>query len=687
MKTKNNRVSGLIVVCLAALALIGARRAGDDPVRILFIGDSIVNGNIYNFRDILWNKLLDSGYVNIDFVGNSDWGVYFGNYDFDHSSWGGKKTDQVRDLLGPALPNLEPDIAFIHLGTNDRWANPADNPTNVANEIGQIIDHIRAVNASAVVYVAKFYHSDANYGAGLRQAIDNLAASQSTAQSPVKVIDLYDGWNPDTRKKNQTYTGPDIDADFDTQDFVLTHPNLAGSVKMADMLYEEFVKLPIMTVQPDKKRIRTHQDPPNLALNKSATSDTQNPPYHASRAFDGDILTSWVAPDKDADHWLQVDLGAPTDIKGTAIYWQCNGSPWGYTIEVSVDGSNWEKKVDKRCNTTDLPVALHGMYDIFDAPGVRYVRIANLDLRHEHLTFIGAHVGIGEFKVFGETPTIDPMSVTSPDSIKARFWFKDICGGQEPGNDPGDDPGDDPGNGPADGNLVRNGDFSNGDNEWTFLSLSPASAAKSVSGGAMNVSITNPGAFYQVQLYQSDISLVSGKQYTLTFDSQSDEAGKEISVDCKVEDGSGGLWENFFLTTSMETYSASFTYEGATANTVRLKFHCGKSAGDVTLDNITLTEGAASILGERGDRNAGLMRIQLIGAGNRPALRVQVNRFEQGRLTLYAPSGRRVRVLYDGLIGNEVIVPASVWRGIAGGWYVLGFESGEFTACERFVLD
>jgi polygalacturonase len=84
------------------------------------------------------------------------------------------------------------------------------------------------------------------------------------------------------------------------------------------------------------------QDPepdslPNLALNKPATASTGN--QIAGQAVDGNLSTRWGS-DRTDDHWLQVDLGTPTSIKGATMYWEAAYAKT-YTIQVSDDGNTW----------------------------------------------------------------------------------------------------------------------------------------------------------------------------------------------------------------------------------------------------------------------------------------------------------------------------------------------------------
>ncbi|MGC9452659.1 MAG: SGNH/GDSL hydrolase family protein [Oceanipulchritudo sp.] len=109
------------------------------PIKIVAIGDSITHGGSYNYPDEwtyrlpLQRILLENG-ISFDFIGtrttglNPDYlwpdpvaGIPF---DPDHEAKYGAKTAVARDYLKTDLPQIEPpDVALIHLGTNDQKAH------------------------------------------------------------------------------------------------------------------------------------------------------------------------------------------------------------------------------------------------------------------------------------------------------------------------------------------------------------------------------------------------------------------------------------------------------------------------------------------------------------------------------------------------------------------------------------
>lgn len=384
-----------------AIASADTSQRSEEGTKIMWLGDSILAGRGANSRYLLWNKLRDAGYRNIDFVGNNTEKYYEGDFDDDNETYGGKKTHQVRDRAADAIAQHQPDIAIIHLGTNDRWEDPPDEATNTAQEIGQIIDRLRQHNPAVKVFVFKFTHVDRKWQRELAAAIDAMAAEKTTAQSPVRALDLITPWDANT----DTYDG--------------THPNRSGQEKIADILFEAIAPS-LGTPIAARERLRPREQP-NLALNQPVTASSSwdgiFPSYKRDKfgpegpgasfaaptnATDGNLSTAWIASNPQGGHWLMVDLGESRRLTGSAIYWESAGEQYPYTIEVSEDGNNWQTVVDR---TTEPPLAqTHiAQRDEFSATG-RYVKVNEMNPNNPYWSNI--KIGIRELKVFGtETET------------------------------------------------------------------------------------------------------------------------------------------------------------------------------------------------------------------------------------------------------------------------------------------
>jgi lysophospholipase L1-like esterase len=180
-------------------------------------------------------KLIDSGFnvdgIDFDLVGSQNsnhsgqlvWPDYKGHsFDRDHEGRPGWRAEQILALLPTWLKGYMPDIVLLHIGTNDVIANQTTLST--INEIGQIIDVLRADNPKVIVLLAKIIPAiDPVLNQRiieLNQQIDRLAMSKSTIESPVVIVDQNLGFN----------------VTEDTNDGV--HPNRIGEEKMAQKWFE-----------------------------------------------------------------------------------------------------------------------------------------------------------------------------------------------------------------------------------------------------------------------------------------------------------------------------------------------------------------------------------------------------------------------------------------------------------------
>jgi lysophospholipase L1-like esterase len=215
-----------VVATALAFAIAGipsAQAAG--PVRIMTLGDSIT-GSPGCWRALLWTRLQNTGFTNIDMVGTlppQGCGI---PYDGENEGHGGALVTTVADqnqLVGWLSATL-PDIVVMHFGTNDVWSGRT--PAQILNAYSKLVDQMRASNANMKILVAKIIPvappSCADCPArtvDLNNAIPGWAAGKTTAQSPITVVDQWTGWNPS----------------IDTNDGV--HPNASGDQKMSDHWY------------------------------------------------------------------------------------------------------------------------------------------------------------------------------------------------------------------------------------------------------------------------------------------------------------------------------------------------------------------------------------------------------------------------------------------------------------------
>jgi lysophospholipase L1-like esterase len=212
--------------------------------RIMPLGDSTTASVCY--RAQLWQMLTQSGRTQFQFIGsrNGDPGCGVSGYDRDNEGHGGYITTDILKAAGTGVrpggaDSSDPfvsdardlatwfdgrpaDIVLMHFGTNDVWNNFT--PTNILSAYTAILNKLRAVNPNVRVLVAQIIplqpsgcNDCPTRAQNLNAQIPTWAAANSTAASPITVVDQYTGFNPATGQ--------------DTSDGV--HPNAAGSVKIA----------------------------------------------------------------------------------------------------------------------------------------------------------------------------------------------------------------------------------------------------------------------------------------------------------------------------------------------------------------------------------------------------------------------------------------------------------------------
>ncbi|MBD3345430.1 MAG: PKD domain-containing protein [Chitinivibrionales bacterium] len=202
------------------------------PTRIMPIGNSITEGDggDATYRYFLWHLLIDNGY-DVDFVGTK-YGTKDGpspyDFDQDHQGTWGIRSDEVLTQIGDWARATNPDMALIHLGTNDiGYDNDIHGETaetcahKTSLELMNIIDTLRSVNSDIVVFLAQIipaYFDD--WVRVLNDSIGFYGNAKSIARSPVIIVDQYNAL--------EYIVAPD----GDYKDGL--HPNLNGQEKMAN---------------------------------------------------------------------------------------------------------------------------------------------------------------------------------------------------------------------------------------------------------------------------------------------------------------------------------------------------------------------------------------------------------------------------------------------------------------------
>lgn len=238
MNPHTTRLAGMrgparyLMMLMMTTAMPAAGSAPDDgPLRILCVGDSITQGGDkeaeYTYRLPLQVILRQQG-VSFDFIGSRQagldpdfsWPEAAGEpFDPDHEGYYGWKTAAVLEKLRGNLPDLPaPDVALIHLGTNDQRSD--DYPGQVGKPLSSMIDLLRAKNPGIIILLGHLNFRD-GAAADIRPVVEEVARLTDRPESPVRTVRHYLGWRADPERP-----WPDT--------FDWAHPNPSGQRKMAE---------------------------------------------------------------------------------------------------------------------------------------------------------------------------------------------------------------------------------------------------------------------------------------------------------------------------------------------------------------------------------------------------------------------------------------------------------------------
>ena len=209
------------------------------PVKIMLIGESITEGadSTGSYRRYLDGMLRRDGHL-IDFVGNrrkhSDDKTEPANYEYDvdHEGHWGKSSAWMAENIQSLLASNVPDVAVIHLGTEDIVSSKvAAEPLadGIVKNIGKVIDTLRAKNGNVNIVLSALIPL-----AGKQDVVNlvNLKIARyvqdnATLPHPVVLADPSKGFD----------VSRDLAADG-------AHPNAAGAGKMARVFADAIHNMP-----------------------------------------------------------------------------------------------------------------------------------------------------------------------------------------------------------------------------------------------------------------------------------------------------------------------------------------------------------------------------------------------------------------------------------------------------------
>lgn len=214
----------LLASAAVGLLALGVSACGvetsDEPVTIIPIGDSITQSFQTSTYRCYLDQMLNEADISFDFVGSKapSASLYTcpAEFDLDHEAVSGAT---IRDRSEPAIESvklLQPDVALIHLGSNDlRQGRSDEAPADLAS----LIEGLQVASPDITILVAQIIPCRAttwDCGEAFPAFNDAIASfsSLSTDRSTVVVVDMYS----------------DFDLDDLTDD---VHPSAAGEEEMA----------------------------------------------------------------------------------------------------------------------------------------------------------------------------------------------------------------------------------------------------------------------------------------------------------------------------------------------------------------------------------------------------------------------------------------------------------------------
>ncbi|MBN1998188.1 aryl-sulfate sulfotransferase [candidate division KSB1 bacterium] len=139
-------------------------------------------------------------------------------------------------------------------------------------------------------------------------------------------------------------------------------------------------------------------------------------------------------------------------------------------------------------------------------------------------------------------------------------------------------------------NLISNGEF-RGKTGWYLRTTSKSKATGSISSEGYTIDIEEGGeSLADIRLWQLDILLIKGQEYTLEFDAYAED-NRTITAELKMKNAPYTNYSKIGyipLSKKKQHFSYTFTMEDNTDEESMLVFECGQFDTNITLDNVLL---------------------------------------------------------------------------------------------------
>lgn len=194
----------------------------DRKWQMMTLGDSITETTCY--PQFLEQALIEAGRTGFTFIGtrqaNQDCGGVppvptegHGGYLVTYLTSDSHKSENrgtMTELLGWAT--AKPDVVLMQYGTNDCWTSSIP-IADITSAYSVVLDEFRAENPKVIFFVAKITPLNPAGCSTCEPRVESLnaqipawAASRSTSESPVYVVDVFSALDPKTYVPNSTWT-------------------------------------------------------------------------------------------------------------------------------------------------------------------------------------------------------------------------------------------------------------------------------------------------------------------------------------------------------------------------------------------------------------------------------------------------------------------------------------------------
>ncbi|WP_437733237.1 SGNH/GDSL hydrolase family protein [Sorangium sp. So ce1335] len=205
------------------------------PCKIMPFGDSITQGfNVAGgYRAPLFHLALEAN-RDITFVGSaSDYsvpmvdGVTFPRNHEGHGGWTIEGNNGIAQLVGTSIPNYQPHIITLMIGTND--INGNINVADAPNRLGKLLDSIFMRDPNILVVLAQIVptRTDATNNAvkAYNAAMPDLVSTRVSKGQHIVLVDMYTAFTNDPNYKQSLFADN-------------LHPNQAGYNRMAEVWFQ-----------------------------------------------------------------------------------------------------------------------------------------------------------------------------------------------------------------------------------------------------------------------------------------------------------------------------------------------------------------------------------------------------------------------------------------------------------------